>query len=379
MVRITRRVDFAAELLRLQPSLATAGLDKVLDVAFTSDTRDIFNLANRPSIVSGIAETLSHLHAVPGIARGCCAMIFKNLTQESTAAGYLAQVQGYHWLFAQDAVFEPEIAHPATLRGRTIDLDGRLNGLGRPIFFDIKSFGFEPDLRATFTRRLEARLPGYTVTIDGPGNHGPEAVNAEAFLQLKQHVAALGSADSIEIPALQWRVRKHKKGPGVRTAEHQYDPVALAHENRWVPLRYASQFTTDAPYILFFVLPDGIGSSPLKINVFDSLRDMAQGIATHMFGPAASDNSPASAHDNSLSGNVTVSRAVARLSGLAFISPQAKFAVVHLNAGADEPLSRAEAAKLARGWEIVVHRRERVLAPAGETVGTAASPRRARK
>ena len=56
------------------------------------------------------------------------------------------------------------------------------------IFFDIKSFGFEPEYREMFKRRLEQKLAGFTITIDGSGNHGADAIQAEAFGKLGQHV-----------------------------------------------------------------------------------------------------------------------------------------------------------------------------------------------
>ena len=156
---------------------------------------------------------------------------------------------------------------------------------------------------------------------------------------------------------VRWAVRKHKKGPGIRTAEHEYNMTALINENRWVPLRYSSQFTTDAPYILAFVLPDGLGSSLLKGNNFNALRDLGSGIAQHLFTVAAGDASPARAYDQTLPDTVTVAQAIGQLSGIAFISPQAKFAVVHLNDQPVHKLSIEEATRLARAWKVTVHPR----------------------
>ncbi len=348
-------MQFARELIRLQPSLSSTGIDALPDVPITLETPITYSLANSKAIAASLAGVLAHVRSITGVRPCLVTTLFKNLTQESTASGYLAQLQGYGWLIDQGTSFEPEVAHAATLRGREIDLDGRIDVLAHPVFFEIKSFGFEPDLRATFARRLESKFPGYTFTIDGSGNHGPDAVNAEAFVPLRHHLVTLASAEQLDIPALQWTVRKRKKGPGARFAEHEYDPVALAHENRWVPLQYASQFATDATYILIFVLPDGIGSSLLKINIFGSLRDLANRIATHLFETEVTNAAQASTFDNSLPPTVTVTQAIAHLSGIAFISPQAGFAALHLNRQAAHPLSIEEACRLARGWEIALH------------------------
>lgn len=227
--------------------------------------------------------------------------------------------------------------------------------LGQPVFFDIKSFGFEPDFRAMFGRRLEAKLAGFTITVDGPGNHGPEVIHAEAFGKLSQHLTDLASCDRICIAALNWTITKRRRAPGVRFAEHEYDPKSFIQANWWVPLRFASQFTTDTPYILMFVLPDGVGSSIIKKNVFGFSEQVMEGIAQHLFGPARADVSPASQHDSSLSVAITIAHAISRLSAIAFYSRQAKLALVHVNGQAAAPVSETDARTIAGSWRVIVH------------------------
>jgi len=355
MTRINNRHELAQRLIKLQPALAGTGIASIQDVAFTIDTPDTYNIANDEHISSGIARVLAHINNMPGVPPSLVVTLFKNLTLDSTAPGYLAQLQGYDWLISQGSAFTPEVCHTATIRGRPIDLDGRIDVLSRSLFFDIKSFSFEPDLRAIFCRRLKSQFPGFSFTVDGPGNHGPDIINAEAFIPLKAYIAAFITTDRIEIPALRWVVKKHKTQPSVRIATHEYNIDDFAYENRWVPLRFASQFATDAPYLLIFVLPDGLGPSALKIDVFGSLRKLASDIADHLFVAASQDVAPASAYDDSIPSGIAVRDVISRLSGLVFIGPQAKLALLHLNAGAMQALSKAEAAEVAGGWEIAVH------------------------
>jgi hypothetical protein len=47
--------------------------------------------------------------------------------------------------------------------------------------------------------------------------------------------------------------------------------------------------------ILMFVL--GVGSSNMKINVFGFAEKIVQGVASHVFGQARSDGTPANGHD----------------------------------------------------------------------------------
>jgi hypothetical protein len=350
--RITSRSGLIKHLLSKNSALTSVGLEKLPDVPFTLDTPATYNIANTPHVVAAIGRVMLDLHSKCGASPATVRTLLLNLTSEATAVGYLAQFQGYEWLLEQGVVFVPEINHPATLRGRPIDLDGKIDKGGHGVFFDIKSFGFEPEYREMFKRRLEQKIAGFTIMIDGSGNHGADAIQTEAFGKLAQHCADLANCDRIEIPALGWTIRKKKRGPGVTFSEIEYSPDRFIEENRNVPLRFASQFTTDAPYILMLVQPDGVGSNQIKRNVFNFSEKLMQGIASYVFGQARTDGNPAKQYDSSLPSGVSVSAAVSRLSGIAFYSRQAKLALLHLNARAVLPLTQAEAQSIARDWKV---------------------------
>jgi hypothetical protein len=280
-----------------------------------------------------------------------------NLTSEGTAVGYGAQVQGYDWLLRQAANFVPEIDHLGTLCGKKIPLDGRFEARHGGAYFDIKSYAFEPPLRAKFKQRLEARLDQTTVAIEGPGNHGPDAIQQHAFGNLRQHVEILKRGEVVRIDDLGWTVRGHKHPSGVISSIAEYDPALLAQENRQMPLWFSSQFTVDAPYILMFVMPYGFGGNPFGIDIFGSGVDVFDRIAAHAFGAGHTDAGPASAHDKRMPAGITVGDAIACLSALALISEPGDdhptMARIHLNRSAKHPISLEQARSISHTWTVI--------------------------
>ena len=344
--RITRRSDLLKDLLVREPSLKSLCLRCRHDEKFSCNTPKTYNIANTCKVKNSIARTLLKLGTVSGANPNLLETLFLNLTSEKTAVGYLAQFQVYDWLFEQGIRFCPEVEHANNIRGKSIELDGRIDTPEQTVYFDVKSSGFEPGLRSEFQKRLEENLPGYAVTISGPGNHSQENVHRVAFDKLHEHVAALRKSDQIHIEILDWSVEKSKRNPGVRFAENEYNMCEFVRNNRDVPLKYASQFVTDSPFILFFCLPDGVGSSPLKINVFGSLQKFAAGTAKHVFGACMSNQSPAVQFDSKVPVGVSVAKVVSKLSALVFYSPQASLVEIHLNKQADFPLDEQVAREI---------------------------------
>jgi hypothetical protein len=107
------------------------------------------------------------------------------------------------------------------------------------------------------------------------------------------------------------------------------------------------------------VLPYGFGGNPFGINVFDSTVQVFNTIAAHVFGPAQTDSASARSYDERLPVGVTVSDAVACLSGLALLSEPGEghptTARIHLNKRARHPLSRAHASSISASWTIIEH------------------------
>lgn len=357
--RVKSRTQYIDELLRRAPALANTGLSKLKNLAIDRNEANAYNAVNTPLMTEAVVRVLNLFAARADLDPDLIPTLVKNLTADKTAIGYAAQLQGYDWLLRQDASFTPEIEHAGTMRGTKIALDGRFDARHGGGFFDIKSYAFEPQLRAVFKRRLEGLLGGRTITIDGPGNHAPDAIQEHAFGPLKDHAAALGRGEVVHIRGLDWTVRTHPNAPGVTTSEASYKPAALAHEHRLMPLWYGSQFTTDSPYILLFVLPYGFGGNPFAINVFGSGTDLFDGIAAYVFGSARTDASPANAHDDKMPVGVTVANAVANLSGMALLSEPGDghpmIAQIHLNGAGAHPLTEDQARSISSSWNVVPH------------------------
>ncbi len=352
---VSTRHALIAELIRLEPSLANASLQGLPDCAIELDTPITYCIANDAHLRAMTARVLGRLNRDCGADAKLLTVLFHNLTSEKTSAGYLSQLQGYDWLLAEGVKFAPETDTADNLRGVNIALDGRIDTPAGPVYFDIKSIGFEPELRAILSSRLEEALPGHIISIDGPADHSVDAIREKTFGHLRQLIAMLQTNTLADIPELGWTIRKSLRKPGVYASEASYSPTAFAQANRDAPLRFASQFTTNSAYVLMFVPPDGIGSSPYKRNIFGLGESLMTGIAEHLFGAARHDQSRADFFDCSLAQTITVANAVEMLSGIAMISPQAKLAELHLNGKARFPWSRRDASNIGEGWNVHLH------------------------
>jgi hypothetical protein len=357
--RIKSRSGYVQELIRREPSLANAGLLTLNDAPIDPQEHpDAYNAVNTVPLTDAVVRVL-HLFLQRDDDPGLIRTLVTNLTNDKTAVGYAAQFQGYDWLAREGAQFAPEVEHSATLRGTKIALDGRFDAQHGGAFFDIKSYSFEPQLRATFKRRLEGRSGGLTITIDGSGNHAPDMIQEHAFGNLKAHATALRAGQVVRIPQLGWTIKARSPGPGVTTSEAEYDPLALASEHRLMPLWYSSQFTTDAPYVLMFVIPYGFGGNPFSINLFNSTVAVFDRIAEHVLGPGRSDATTAQHYDDKVPSTVTVAKAVSYLSGLALLSEPGSghptTARIHVNGAAIHPLTPDQVRSVSPNWVVISH------------------------
>jgi hypothetical protein len=91
----------------------------------------------------------------------------------------------------------------------------------------------------------------------------PDDLEQHVFGQLDHVVDVLRRDGRIRITDLDWDVVAHGRTNGVVTSTVSYDPAVLAVAEALMPIRFASQFTVDAPYILIFVLAYGFGGNPL--------------------------------------------------------------------------------------------------------------------
>jgi len=260
--RVTSRRAYVDQLIA-RSSVLAAPLADLPDLAIGLEKVDAYNAVNSSRLTDAVARVLTSFAQRDDVPRNLIRTLVTNITSEATAVGYAAQLQGYDWLLRQGATFSPEIEHTSTLRNAKVALDGRFEERHGAAFFDIKSYAFEPQLRATVKRRLEQRLPGATIAISGPGNYVSDDLEEHVFGQLDHVVDVLRRDGRIRITDLDWDVVAHGRTNGVVTSTVSYDPAVLAVAEALMPIRFASQFTVDAPYILIFVLAYGFGGNPL--------------------------------------------------------------------------------------------------------------------
>jgi hypothetical protein len=260
--RVTSRRAYVDQLIA-RSSVLAAPLADLPDLAIGLEKVDAYNAVNSSRLTDAVARVLTSFAQRDDVPRNLIRALVTNITSEATAVGYAAQLQGYDWLLRQGATFSPEIEHTSTLRNAKVALDGRFEERHGAAFFDIKSYAFEPQLRATVKRRLEQRLPGATIAISGPGNYVSDDLEEHVFGQLDHVVDVLRRDGRIRITDLDWDVVAHGRTNGVVTSTVSYDHAVLAVAEALMPIRFASQFTVDAPYILIFVLAYGFGGNPL--------------------------------------------------------------------------------------------------------------------
>ena len=352
--KMSTRIDLANELVRLEPSLRSSGIQDLRDIAIDLDTPNTYNIANTQKLRAEVATVLSRLMSTGAISAADAGNMFKGLTEENTSVGFLSQIQCYAYFFKRQIQFRAEVSSSNTLRQKCITLDGRFDLEGQAVYFEIKSFGFEPELRETFRRKLENSLPGSTISIDGTGNLNADEIQSEALTQIDCITSSLQTKNFYKIPSLGWTIRKKKKETGVTISEHEYNPEKFIEENKHVPLRFGSQFTTDTPFILLIVAPSGVGSSPIKANIFGFSEDVIKGISRHVFETAINDQSNLANFDKKAPNGLTVERAVRRLSALALYCPQENLFLFHVNLAADAQVPSALIQALA-GSDFHVH------------------------
>lgn len=358
--RITARSDFVADLIKRQAALAGHGFEALPDLTFGSSVEapDAFNAMNDDRRNDAIASVLTRF-AQNGVAAAIMHDLVKQLTEDKTALGFAAQLQAYAWLQRQGAAFEPEVHHAGTVRGKLIPLDGRFEPAHGGAFFEVKSYGFDASLRGVAVRRLEARLrqppKQWTVTISGPSDHGSDAIQEHVFKQLPAIAQALAAGQTVSIAPLGWTISAKPRG-GVSMSMSTTNVERMVREHEKLPLRYGSQFTTDAPFVSFFVIPYRFYGNEMEINVSGVTVRFWDGLVADLFGAGRTDTREAAIFDKTIPSRVLVKDVVACLSAVAFVAePPSGYApteLLYLNTQAQHRLTRDQAESISRRWVI---------------------------
>ena len=198
--------------------------------------------------------------------------------------------------------------------------------------------GFQEQIAEEFRRRLEERLNGLVVSIDGSMDVDVRDIQTFGFRQLQALTAALAQGGHYAIPQLGWSVRAERPMP-VRTSVRTTDPYALAEENRHYPFKTAGQFTRHSRFMLVFAYAAQF-NQPLFQNFVGSTGITLRSLARRAFIQSANDATPATTFDVKAALGVRVSEASRLLSALLFLNVDTGGGHLFLNPRATHRLTR---------------------------------------
>ena len=244
----------------------------------------------------------------------------------------------YDWLQRQGALFHAQtpVTDKDVLNPNGCILDGRFDII--MAYFDIKAMGFHAYVAEQFRHRLETKLPGFHVTIEGPMDVAAKDIETHAFGIIDRLAQSLKAGGVQSIPQLGWTLRA---GPPqkITTAVHTTDPYRLALENRHFPFLDAGQFTRHTPFML--ILPYAAQfNHALFTNFAQSTVVTLRSIARRAFIQLTSDTTPAQQFDKKVPSGILLSEASRLLSALLFINIDNDEAALFLNPRATHPLTR---------------------------------------
>jgi hypothetical protein len=180
--------------------------------------------------------------------------------------GALREMAVYDWMGQAGIDFTPQVVlGPADVvnpNGST--LDGSLVVNGKTVYFDIKGFGFVDHKIAILKQKLEDRVANDEVLIEGSVSVSIDDVQTllekDGFEALLLELANRSSATR---GSLGFRKRPR---PKISIGATVLDPNKLAIENREYALRFGSQFTRQAPFLLLFVIHPWFSKGALHQN-----------------------------------------------------------------------------------------------------------------
>jgi hypothetical protein len=232
-----------------------------------SDAYNVANSAPHNAIVADAVAALQGKMPEPAIQG-----LLNELTFRKTY-GAFSEVMAYKWLGDAGVDFEAQVpmtkADVVNPNGSIID--GKVALAGRKTAcFDIKAFGFVAHKIRLLQKRLEDKLPGKSVLIEGAWH-----VSIDTLQDLHDHpgfsalLAELQTASRATRGPLTLRAQNQQR---ITVSMHESDPLALAKQNRDYPMRFASQYARNMPFLLMFVIHPWFSQGELHQN-FGSFVD----------------------------------------------------------------------------------------------------------
>jgi hypothetical protein len=347
---IDTRSQWLTELARLSAFVRSLNFSTGKDFSYVDRSggklvfhdADAFNLSNSPPHNQIIIDAIDILRG--RMSERAVRNLIGELTFRKTY-GAFSELVAYKWLGDAKIDFTPQVPMTASdvLSPNGSIIDGQMILSDRKtVSFDIKAFGFHAHKIKILQERLERTLIGKRVLIEGAWDVSiellQELLDFDGFSKLVQD---LQSSAVVRRGQLEFRTQDPRP---VTVSVHSADPLALANENKTYPLRFASQYTRNGPFILVFVIHPWFSQGDLHENFAEFVDRFTRELARLAFLSFR--------NDPTVVDGVPASDAIKLLSGLIFLNgwpgegtdaPKPRpFCRIYLNPIAAHPLKRLD-------------------------------------
>jgi hypothetical protein len=194
----------------------------------------------------------------------------QNLIGELTSRktyGAFCELLAYKWLGDAGVDFTAQVAMTSAevLNKNGSTIDGKMTlANGKTVCFDVKGFGFVAHKIKILQERLEKEFPGKSVLIEGAWNVSIDALqDLLDYTGFSTLVQDLRNSALVKRDPLTFRIQDRRP---VTVSVHENNPLKLAEENREYPLRFASQYTRQGPFLLVLVIHPWFSQGELHQN-----------------------------------------------------------------------------------------------------------------
>ena len=226
----------------------------------------LYKFANQPQALEQIAMTAFTLTKDLGLPSKKMKKMLRDLLAKNTFYGSYYELGVYRWLNCNGVHYVPQpLVSQSDVLCQTgdVDLDGRFKFVD--IYFDIKSFGFQYNLKERLRTCLQDE-ENLSVSIDGPMDHALRDIQTYAledrgnYQTLVKNLRATGTG---EIRKLDWKIKVIEVPINFATTFE--NSTRSAKKNRHYPFNFAKQFTRNAPFLLIFAF-DHLFSKTIHVN-----------------------------------------------------------------------------------------------------------------
>lgn len=271
---VDTRIQWLRELERLSPWMKTYNLSASFKECVYVDRpsgqpprfhdEDAYSIANDSAHNAIVVDAIAALQG--RLAVSSVSSLVGELTFRKTY-GAFSELVAYKWLgdakvdfTAQVPMTKAEVLNP---NGSTIDGQMMLAG-AKTACFDVKGFGFVAHKIKLLQKRLEEKFSGKSVLIEGAWDVSIETLqDLHDYTGFSALLSDLQNSALVKRGPLEFRVQNQQR---VTVSMHASDPLALALDNREYPLRFASQYARNLPFLLVFVIHPWFSQGELHQN-----------------------------------------------------------------------------------------------------------------